>query len=71
MKKQEKRLYGLEHFDGAKRISIMTAKNVVDEIKKPMKNDLHLKDNGKKTPKDKQPYHSYVITVATNAYSIL
>ena len=59
-------------FDGAKRISIMAAKNVVDEIKKdPMKNDLHIKDNGMKTPEGKQPYHSYILTIATNAYSVL
>ena len=59
-------------FDGAKRISIMAAKNVIDEIKKdPMKNNLHLKDNGIKEPVGKEPYHSYVLTVATNSYAVL
>ena len=59
-------------FDGEKRISIMAAKPVVDKIKEnPAFGGLHLKYNGKKTPKDKEPYHSYVLTIAENSYAVL
>ena len=59
-------------FDGEKRISIMAAKTVVDKIKEnPSFGKLHLKDNGVKKPEGKEPYHSYVLTIAENSYAVL